>query len=407
MTDIVPAELTPETLTYQDILKWSAPEMKQKSRLPEWSDAINQVLLRQSEQLVEATAAQAEGIVVPVEDAPAEVPPVPTAEEVAAAAEATRVAAEAEVARVAAEAEAARVAAEAVKPKKIVVDYQVKDEDGNPIGRPTHLEATSEEEMRLKLIEAHTQATRWGDRLKKQKISTLKEQQPVTPPATGMSDEELLAAMADIKSGDQAKALEAQRRITKAEVDRQLADERAKKAEFDRQLKASQEFLANHRHDYNPCDANTGIMQAYFRDNKLPWTLGNLEIAFEDLQSKFAPVVKQTPVEAPAIPAAPEVVVPTAPAAQPVVQPVVAAPAPVVAPAIPAPAAPRPGVNGGIMPGQNSGSRPPVKPAGLTMAQINAWDAKTMRVNMRNPQLRPQIEAAIAAHNAALASRKA
>src|SRR5208282_1060051 len=34
-----------------------------------------------------------------------------------------------------------------VERKKIVREYQVRDEDGNPIGRPTHLEAWSAEEM--------------------------------------------------------------------------------------------------------------------------------------------------------------------------------------------------------------------------------------------------------------------
>jgi hypothetical protein len=83
--------------------------------------------------------------------------------------------------------------------KKIVREYQVRDEDGNPIGRPTHLEAWSAEEMIEKMQTAHENATRAFHRLKKQKLQfNEKEQNRLLTP------EEIKAAA--------AKALEAKRR---------------------------------------------------------------------------------------------------------------------------------------------------------------------------------------------------
>src|SRR5271157_1853519 len=63
--------------------------------------------------------------------------------------------------------------AEAMPPverKKIVREYQVRDEEGNPIGRPTHLEAWTTDEMYEKMQTAHENATRAFHRLKKQKL---------------------------------------------------------------------------------------------------------------------------------------------------------------------------------------------------------------------------------------------
>jgi hypothetical protein len=275
--------------------------------------------------------------------------------------------------------------AAAAAPKKIVLDYQVKDEDGNALGRPTHLEATSNEEMIEKMKEAHVQATRAFHRLKRQKV-TIQQSQPATPVAPSMTDAELIEAAKDLKSDDPAKIVEAHRKIAKVEIDKQEANA----AELRRQERVSQEFLANHKHDFNNCEANVNMVAGYFNEHKLPWTAANLEVAFEELESKLAPVVPVAPVP----PANPAPVAPT-PTAAPVVQPVVTVPAPAAA-LNPAPAAPRPGVNGGIVPGQNSGSRPAATPQGLTMAEIHSWDGPTMRNKMRNPQLRADIERVIA-----------
>lgn len=336
------------------------------------------------------------------------------AAEAAEAAEAQRKASEAETQRVAAEeAEKVRLAAEALKPKKIVVEYQVKDEKGNPIGRPTHLEAATEEEMRQKLITAHEQATRAFHRLKSQKVTFEKTTQ--TPTQAGLSDAELLTLAKNLKSDDPAVALDAQKKIAKSEVDKQLAGERAENARLKGLIdaaNASNQFLADHKDDFVNNTANVELISNYLKDNDMPWTKDNLEVAFIALESQLAHV--DTPVTVAAADNPPTPTVPPQTVTQQPVASSTQATAPAsaspanAAPATTTPAAntapqPRPGVNTGIVPGESSAARPDETrngPAiGLTITEILSWDSQTMRKNMANKAMRPKIEAVLAAEN--------
>lgn len=379
-------QVTPETLTFENIKSWTPQEMKdQMRRSPEMREAVYRVVKSQS--LADIEAAQA--VIETRQDAPV-VEPTPEELAATAAAETERLAAEqTEAQRVAEEQEAARKAAE---PKKFVADYQVKDEDGNPIGRPTHLEAATEEELRGKIIEAHVQATRAFHRLKKQKVS-FKDQQPQVVVPAQSSDAELLAFMKDLKSDDPQKQLDAVRKVQKVETDRSKAEADQKIAELNelrRQEQVSYKFLVQHQKDFYNCEANIALIKSYFQDNELAWTSDNLEIAFHALELELAPVESAAPI----VPANPAPVAPVVQATPVVVQPVVIAPVPPALPANPVVAAPRPGVNGGIVPGQNSGSRPAATaPQALTAEEIKSWSPQTMRSNMRNPAKRAQIEA--------------
>jgi hypothetical protein len=377
--------VTPETLTFDHIKSWDGQTMKDQMRRPEMREAIYKVIAAKPIAEVEAAQAEiesrtpvAEPVVETVAEPVVETPVVPVAEVVPVE------------------------PVISVAPKKIVVDYQVKDEDGNPIGRPTHLEAATEEEMRGKIIEAHVQATRAFHRLKKQKL-TFKE--PVAPAAPKATDEELLAYMKDLKSDDPQKQLEAVRKVNEADT-RKIQAEADKKVaeaqELHRQQMVSQKFLADHKHDYNNCQANIKMIEAYFVENELAWTSDNLELAFHALESELAPVEKPVVPTPPANPVpvvAPVVQQPVTPVS---VQPQVVAPAPAASPANPVVAAHRPGVNGGIEPGQNSGVRPSAAaPKGLTAEEIKSWDGATMRLKMRNPAIRAQIEAFAASRSQA------
>src|SRR6202030_2948103 len=57
--------------------------------------------------------------------------------------------------------------------KKIVVDYQVTAEDGTPLGRPTHIEGWSYDEVIEKLKAAHVNAVRYAERVKKNKVTSI------------------------------------------------------------------------------------------------------------------------------------------------------------------------------------------------------------------------------------------
>ena len=374
-------ELTPETVTIADIRKWDAPTMRKYMASP-LRDRIFELIAEAQTPAPEPTPE-----------------PVKTQEQLQQEQEAAR--------KAAADAEAARLAAvEAAKPKKLVVEYQIRDEEGNPIGRPTHLEALTQDELIEKMKEAHTQATRAFHRLKKQKIS-LREPEPQQPRQVGMTDAELAQAIKDAKSDDPVKAVDAQKRIAKSEFDRNLDPLRKENEQLRGMLRAqevSRQFLQLHKNDFNNCEANVKLISGYIQDNGLDWTLDNLEIAFLAKESELAPVDR--------VPVTP--VVPANPVTTPASTPSTAA-APVVSatPVTPAPAQavnqPRPGVNGGIEPGSTSTSRPSqtTPTRRFTMAEIRKWSAQVMREHLARPADRAEIDAVVADYNAQKAAAAA
>jgi hypothetical protein len=395
--------MSTEPITRELIKSWSVEQMKREVRDPARLAEINAFLATP-----EASSLVAE-IVAEIPEVPVVDPPALTPEEQAAAdavaAEQARIAAQVEADRVVAEKVVADVAAvaasEAAKPKKIIVEYQATDENDQPIGRPTHLEAFSWEEMSKKQQEAHVQATRAFHRLKVQK-TTFNREQPVVP-AT-MTDMELIQAAEDLKSDNREKADAADRKIR---ADQILKDQQKLSIDREnaRQKQVAYEWMTRHISDFTPCEANSKILSAYLKDNDLEWSVDNLELAFAATESQLAP--KEAPVVAVPVPELvdnPPAVVPQEPAPVPAAA---ITPAPVVAapevPAVPAPAvnpqAPvaRPGVNAGLIPGQQTGQRPLVKPAGLTKKDIKAWTPEQMRKEMKNPARLAEINRVLAA----------
>jgi hypothetical protein len=367
--------------------------------------------------------------------------PAPSAEEAqtqAAAAEAARVAAEVEAARVAqeaetarqvAEAEAVRVAAEAeiarlaaeeaAKPKqKIVREYQVKDKQGRPIGKPTHLEADTVEEMLEKMQAAHENAVQYADRILNRKPTPA----PAPEPAP-LTEEQLLAVQKDLESANPATRAAA---IAKIAGDQVVKDNQAMRQELaaNRRTAEARQFVKDNP-DYFICAANNVLLEGYIRDNNLAYTASNLEIAYEKIVDQLAekpkpvsaPVAEPTPVPNPAPVAA--ATIPAAAASIPVqptpapapTPPQVAAPAPAavvpsVAPAAPnaVPAAQAPIT--GVQPGELSGS--PATPAATT-APVKRWTSKMLyalpneelKRRMKNPEFAKRVNADLALERAA------
>lgn len=380
--------------------------------------------------------------------------PVQTPEEIAAKEQAAKEAAD-KAAADAASAEAARVAAEEAAKKasetapkpweaedaswkaqgviisrdaegkiiKIAEDYQIKDESGNALGRPTHIEAKDWYEWKQKKDECHIQATRAFSRLKAQKVSFKNQQEP--QPVKELTEQEYLALIEDVKGKDSAKAVAAIRKIAGSEVakERQQAQEAIAKAEGQR---IAYSFMKKHTHDFNPCQANSDIIGKYLEENNLEFTEDNLEIALLAKEKELAPVIEPArptpPADNPTVTASPEalkkrVVTITKGEAYPEPQPgetliiieresVVATPP--VAPAAPAsPAAPanpplpasRPGVNGGIVPETMSAPRPTTATGKLTKADIIAMSKKDpakFRRLVADPQSRLEMNAILA-----------
>jgi hypothetical protein len=282
---------------------------------------------------------------------------------------------------------------------RIVQDYQVKDEStGEPIGRPTHLEARNWIEFLSKKDKCHVEATRAFNRLKLQKLTYKQQQQPKLP-----TPEEQLKTI--LSSENPVEAVAAVKKATEV-----TPEQRAAKAEADAKAAlVTYQFLAKHIHDFNNCDANVKLLGEYFQENEgLEYTIENLEIAIKVLEDQLVPpareVVPTVPNPAPVQPAAS-----VAPAATAAV-PVAAAPAASATPAaaatsatqtqsenVPVRVEPRPGVNSGIQPGSTSAGRVTdvVSEASgrLTRREVLNWDAKTLKVRMRDPVWRPQLEA--------------
>lgn len=302
------------------------------------------------------------------------------------------------------------------KVTRLVQEYQVRDEDGAAIGRPTHLEAKNALELLAKQRVAHEEAVRFGFRMKKHKVTFKQE------PKTILTDEELNAAAEQaLQEKDPAKVKDVVRATIEAQYAKKEAELQKKSAEAEGRTIAN-EFMRRHLHDYAPNEANQKAINEYLVEHKLEFSLDNLEVAFDDLMSenRLVKVKKafQTSVEVAANPAPT-----TAPATAategtpPVAQPAAATASTVVAqpagvstpvveatvttPAAPqsAPAARRPGVNGSLPPGTLSAPRPvPVDPAQARkefMKSLKSMSAEEIR---RKKNTDPQFQKSLATY---------
>ena len=322
------------------LTKESIPEMTQDHlnrllELKEPRSIVNKILFQPTDlqRVIPETVVEVVDPEVVAQDAQAEADRV-AAEAETVRIEAERVAAEAETVRLAAEAEAVRVAAveaaKVVAPKtKIIREYQSVDGRGNPVGQPTHLEADSMEEMLDKMQAAHMSATAAFERMKNKKTIAAAERQPA--PIVLPSDEELLEAAKSLDSEkDPTKRLAAIKKIASAET-LKATQEAQKIIDRDRGSIASSEFIRAHTHDFYPCEANAKALGKYLHDNKLVWSVSNLELAFQEIEHQLAtkPVVIKHQVVEPVVEKIVEKIEQVTPAANPV-----AAPATVVAPVI-------------------------------------------------------------------------
>ena len=267
-------------------------------------------------------------------------------------------------------------------PQRKTLEYQVTDENGNPIGRKTHIEYASEAELVEKMKSAHVNAVRYAERMKKTKAlnaeGDIKIQQSTAQLAK--SKQEAAEAVEAAKK-DPALVQEAVTKSAAAIRDEEIAS-RTRRAHG---AIIANAWAADHKDDFYVCDANSQLMGNYMAahgsspDTPLEMTYDNLELTFSKIKDTLAPVPSPAevpavtplnpaptapvaaPVAQPLIPAAavPPVAVPAIPVAAPVSQPSPAAPAPTSAAAPNAqPAARRPGVNGGLVPGSFSAERP-------------------------------------------------
>jgi hypothetical protein len=265
-----------------------------------------------------------------------------------------------------------------VEKKKIVVDYQCRAEDGTPIGRPTHIEGWTWEEVSKKQEDAHVNAVRYAERVKKNKVNSVETTSKSERDQAQIRVAEAEAAAAvEEATKDPAKLPDAIRKVTKAERESQIVKDSTRAAG----LVVANTWMADHVDDFQPCDANSNFISKWLQENNLGLTYDNLELAYTAIGTKLvkptskppvseepAALAPNAPVAAPVTPvvapppivAAPPIVAdPVIPAAPQPVQPAVTAPEPTPVAAInTAPATRRPGINGSLPPGTFTAARP-------------------------------------------------
>lgn len=365
------------TLKREDFLKLSTEELKKIVADPERLSEANEMLAQEIEPTAPVTQEVSEA---PVPDDAAKI----EADRVAA--EAAKLEADKTAAKLA-EQEAYKAAGLTVETDsagnitKIIKTYQARDESGNPIGRPTYLEAKNWAELSVKQQNAHEHAVRFGERVKKQQITKKTDVAPVQT----LSDAELQKLQDELKSEDRDVAAKAAEQVRRNDEAKKFA-EADKAIEDARQAKVSYAFLTRHVNDYNNCQANNKLLSDYIHDNKLEWTEDNLEAALIAVESQLAE--KDQP--APVVPANPAPVTPA-----PVVPPPapVATPVPPAVPNNPAPPAARPGVNGGLVPGDQSAPRPSSQPKGLTKEDVQKMSREEFRRRMKDPKFQAEVNA--------------
>ncbi len=309
-------------------------------------------------------------------------------------------------------------------PVRKSLDYQVDDDNGQPLGRPTHIEYSSEEELIDKMRKAHTNAVRYAERMKKAQQN--KRAADRIAVETYNASQQVVQAQAEadaatqivVTDKDPVKVADAVKKITAAERNNQIALETAR--ENGRII--AKMWMDDHKHDFLQCQANSGIIEEWLKTNNRAFTYDNLEEAFAANEGKFAKpsqAPEPTPVSvAPVVnPPVPTPVAPVAPVA-PIAQPAPVAPAPVsvTPPAQPvattsetpsavAPnvqhTAQRPRVTAGLQPGSLSAQRPTVSQPSTAATReelqkvIDKMTGPEFRHKLKtSKQFRDQLEAA-------------
>jgi hypothetical protein len=306
--------------------------------------------------------------------------------------------------------------------KKIVVDYQASDEDGRPIGRPTHIEGWSWEEVSKKQQDAHVNAVRYAERIKSNRLKqSAAAMQSVELSATAKQLHEESAKLSEqaVTEKDPAKMQEAVKKSVQAEKEAQIAQEAA----VAHGKIVADTWMSDHTEDFVPSIASSKIIGDWLQANKLELSYENLEKAFEATKHQLpkperqaaveatpAASVPNAPAAAPAAPAAPAPSIPApvapaaavtpSPAAVPAPQPAPTAPAPTPAAApIAQPAARRPGVNGSLPPGTMSAARPvaqqqPTSTRADLLKEIRSMSPEQFRKKKRDPEYASRLVAA-------------
>lgn len=173
--------------------------------------------------------------------------------------------------------------------EKIVVDYQVRNDEGRPVGRATHFEAHTWVDILGKVINAHANAVTYGERIKtnrfKQSQAAFESTERSTAATAARAESERLAAEA-VNEKDPVKMQEAVKKAATAEREAQSADQAAKA----HGKIIAETWMSDHTNDFLVCQASINLIGGYLKENKLDMSYENLDKAFQAVKHQLPPV---------------------------------------------------------------------------------------------------------------------
>lgn len=171
---------------------------------------------------------------------------------------------------------------------KWIIDYQPTDEAGQPIGRRTHIEADTQQELIQKQIQVNLMAVRAMHKAKPD-ISQAEKVKAATTIVKPTADEDNVRQVQLQDPGQRRNVVVAD---VEAAIGMPLKDLAALPAEVQRlrTREIASGWLYAHKGDYYQCDANDSVLQQYVKANQLAFTHANLDLAFEAVMDQLIPV---------------------------------------------------------------------------------------------------------------------
>lgn len=292
----------------------------------------------------------------------------------------------------------------ATEPKKFQIEYQITNDNGDPVGPLQHFEADTQKELLDLVAAAHkNSAKKMYDTMKKVKVGDLITPDPERPiqrferkPLSADDRTRLIAATKDPQTGP-----EAFKQLLEAEfgVPFDAIRESLQYVEIDRRIKEAQnqtDLFLNAHPEYVSTDSNQELILKWLEKRNYAITRKNLELAYEDLTGAnmltiqaSSPAPKPTP-QVSAVATSTEPVIPAPP--QPETIPPVATTAPAIT-ETPAEVRPKISSSGlGRTDGSATPSTTPPKVAGITPQQINRMSSTEFDERLKDPAFRKMVD---------------
>jgi len=282
--------------------------------------------------------------------------------------------------------------------KKFVIQTQLTDNNGLPVGPLQYFEADTLEDLLEKKDAAHRNAAvKLYETRRAAKLGEMLEPEPEEEPLYSYEERPLTAderVKIEKLLRDPATAAEGHKLLLEAQFGAPLDVVRGKLRDIDidkrveKIQRAVREFVAT-TPQYVECESNRENIQKWMEKNNRRWTAQNLKLAFEDLATDNMLVLQAPKVEVPVSPAA-------SAAAAPATSQEIPDPSKTPAPAIPSePTEVRPQQSSSGLGRGNSSAVPGAtapKTVGITHRDINRMSAAEYEAKLKDPEFRKAVE---------------